>query len=175
MGGYGSGSHHYNKNAVEDGNVLRVTYFTRIDAFSKLISGGISGFSSVIKMREKSLFDGIETIKYYIGINDNNVIMNIDFTRHSRSLNKTITTEYTINIIPFYRHKRGVIYYFECPKCREYLGLKLYNSGSNYFACRKCLKLNYQSSKDSGKYKKLYAHFADKTGFSIEEVRRIFR
>jgi len=60
---------------------------------------------------------------------------------------------------------------FECPLCRNYRGFKLYSSGSNYFACRKCLKLNYQSSKDSRKFDRMFLMLAEDTGFSVKMVK----
>jgi hypothetical protein len=59
--------------------------------------------------------------------------------------------------------------YLICPECGRrawFLYLR------HYMKCRKCHNLTYQSSKDSHKNDKLYAHMAAGTKFKLADIRR---
>lgn len=175
MGGYGSGSHHYNKNTVEDGKILSIRTITGSNDFKNVIKGNLKFCVGWVRWTNSYSGESTGSISYYIKKENGHLVLNLVYTITSNKSRETTSMNYDVNLIELNRFKRGKIYLFECPLCRKYRGFKLYNSGSDYFACRKCLKLNYQSSKDSRKFDRLFLMLANNTGYSVKMVKESLR
>ena len=71
----------------------------------------------------------------------------------------------------------GIRWWFICPNpdCNSMVA-KLYQPpGANYFLCRTCQNLTYQSCRDSGKSDPLYEQIASNTGLEIRQVKQIYK
>ena len=99
-----------------------------------------------------------------------NIFLNLQYSHTNCFTGEKTSMNYDIKLITLNRSNRGNIYLFECPQCKTYRGFKLYNAGSTYFACRECLKLNYRSSKESGKYDSICKWFGNELGESPKDI-----
>lgn len=161
MGGYGSGSHTYNKRLVEYGNKICVNSITRNNYFKEFIKKEILYFTG-----------NIGPVNYEVFKNEGDCIVNFEYDLKDSITNEIFPVQYSIKLIPLERYKRGEVYLFECPLCRKNRGFKLYNSGSNYFACRECLNLNYQSTRESRMFDKLYRQVMKERGCSMKKAKK---
>lgn len=175
MGGYGSGSRINCKNTVEDGKKLSISTIAGSDDFKNVIEGNLKYSVAWVKWIDSNSGESNGSISYFIKKENSDLVLNLVYTHTSNWSGESNSMNYDVKLIELHRFKRGKVYLFECPLCRKYRGFKLYSSGSKYFACRKCLKLNYQSSKDSRKFDGMFSMLAKDTGFSVKIVKESLR
>ena len=172
MGGIGSGSHEHNKNAVEDGKILNISAIVSSKAFKETVNGNIKDFRGTLNWTCKESGNDLGSIRFYIKSCEGSIFLNLIYNYSNNFYEQEIFMNYDIKLISLNRTNRGSVYLFECPLCKNYKGFKLYNSGSKYFACRKCLDLNYLSSKNSTKFNFLSTSLGNELGLSPKFVKK---
>lgn len=81
---------------------------------------------------------------------------------------------YNVELYTTRPHFGGIRWWFICPNC-DNMVVKLYQPpGTEYFLCRTCHKLTYQSCRDSGKSNVIFDAIAKETGLSVKEVRKVW-
>lgn len=84
---------------------------------------------------------------------------------------------YNIELYTTRPHFGGLRWWFICPNqdCNRML-VKLYQPpGAEYFLCRTCHNLTYQSCRDSGKFNSIYEVITKDTGLDVKQVKRMFK
>jgi hypothetical protein len=115
---------------------------------------------SIFKLKEFGLLTGYRTStltwtyrlsgrQNSIGIvvNTNELYAKVNYTNTDRFTGKKTDYDYKIQLITTTCHFGGVRYWFVCPlaDCGRRTGTLYLSSGGNYFGCRHCYNLSYES------------------------------
>jgi len=172
MGGFGSGSHKQNKDAVEDGEIFDLSAFAKIPEFKERVIKKSKSLSGKYNWTDKVTGEELGSIYFTFKCIRENIFLNLQYNHTNYFTGEKTSMNYDIRLTSLNRSNRGIVYLLECPLCKSHRGFKLYNSGSKYFACRDCLKLNYRSSKDSRKFDRICNWFGSELGESPKVIQQ---
>ena len=161
MGGSGSGRYGY-RPIVENGIRLSVYYFQR--------NGLLNRGSGNIYWKHGDTDEHFASLSYRSEIGYEQVWLEYTVTVGGEKYNVNEAIQLTTTKVTF-----GLRYWWICPRCRGRCGMLYLPSGEIYFRCRKCYRLTYQSSNDSGKFDRIFASIAVSTGVPFNEVKSILR
>ncbi len=169
MGGYGSGGGgHALKYTVEDSLVLDLNFILRKE------HGGITPRTSMLRwLRNDEL---VSSLEYRIIDSLGRTILELAYKHNGESIRERIELFCTPQ--PY----GNVRWWMRCPillgngkTCNRRCYKMYLPPGQKYFGCRTCMRLTYQSSKDSHKFDRLYAQLGAGIGMSLSEVRSLMR
>ena len=160
MGGYGSGRWGYgpSKTTVEECLDLDLSSLTRDKVLAPGYSGSITWRNT--RTREKTASIGLMIERAEI----DGLLLTLKYVVSEDGYERDIEEEITLQ--PTYPHFGGVRWWFLCPLIRDYsrcesrVGKLYLPPGQDYFGCRHCYDLTYESCRRSHRFDSLFRRLA---------------
>jgi hypothetical protein len=131
------------KNTVEDCRSVSIAFLKKNDYFGGCRSGGI--------VWKNYYGEETSSISIFVSTMDGDNYVRFQYTTTNRNTGEAVEYDYKVGLTTTPCRFGGVRYWFICPLsgCERRVG-KLYKaSGGNYFGCRHCYDLSYESRNES--------------------------
>lgn len=159
LGGYGSGRHWFTKkDTVEDCLLLKIDKLVR----DRLLDAGLHNYGA-LTWTKTTTGEKVSSCGYEV----NTLDLSASWLRLFYKLTRTgEDVDYTIRLVTTCPHFGGFRWWFRCPlvlngqPCQRRVGKLYLPPGGQYYGCRVCYNLTYESCQESHKFDRAFAELA---------------